>query len=133
MNDILDKYEGKPGKDGKRPKGKGQLGKLQEEANKLKAQGEQATAKSHHIHAAVNWIDYGHLALDFLGYSGNVGLMSPTNNTISHLVFSLFSADWFISLATLTNVAILLVMGAKAWRSVRESAGPPLQPALSST
>jgi hypothetical protein len=64
LTDVLDKYEGPPGPDGKRPKGKGQLGKLQQQAESLKAKGEEATSKSHHIHAAVDWIDYGHLALD---------------------------------------------------------------------
>src|SRR5262245_17273793 len=64
LTDVLDKYEGKPGPDGKRPKGKGQLGSLKQQAEELKAKGEAATAQSHHVHAAVNWIDYGHLALD---------------------------------------------------------------------
>jgi hypothetical protein len=64
LTGVLNKYKGEPGADGKRPKGQGQLGKLQEQAEALKAKGEEATAKSHHIHAAVNWIDYGHLALD---------------------------------------------------------------------
>ena len=64
MNGILDKYKGKPGPDGKRPKDQGQLADLMQQAKKLQAEGEKATAKSHHVHGAVDWIDGGHLALD---------------------------------------------------------------------
>lgn len=64
LTGVLDKYEGPPGPDGKRLKGQGELAKRKKEAEDLKAKGEEATAKSHHIHAAVDWIDYGHLALD---------------------------------------------------------------------
>ena len=31
---------------------------------------------------------YGHLALDFLGYSGSANVLSPTNNGVSHFLFS---------------------------------------------
>jgi hypothetical protein len=64
LNKVLDKYKGKPGPDGKRPEGKGQLGKLKQQAEELQAKGKEATTKSHHVHAAVDWIDGGHLALD---------------------------------------------------------------------
>ena len=74
---------------------------------------------------------YGHLALDFLGYSGSVNLMSPTNNAFSRAVFNLFSADFFITLGALTNIAILVVVGLKAWDSMRGEALPRnLQPAV---
>ena len=72
---------------------------------------------------------YGHLALDFLGYTGNVSLMSPTNNGFSEAVFSLFESDWFISLGTLTNIAILAVLGIKAWVNLRDETVPRLQAA----
>jgi hypothetical protein len=64
LNAVLDKYRGKAGEDGKRPKEKGQLGSLKQQAEDLKAKGEKRSAESHHIHAAVDWVDYGHLALD---------------------------------------------------------------------
>jgi Gpi18-like mannosyltransferase len=72
---------------------------------------------------------YGHLSLDFLGYSGSVGVLSPTNNAFSQFVFNLFSADRFISLAALINIAILAVVAAKAWSSLRSDSPPRLQPA----
>ena len=62
---------------------------------------------------------YGHLASDFLGYSGGANLLSPANNAVSHFVFSLFSADWFINLAALSNIAVLIALGSKAWHSLR--------------
>ncbi len=76
LTDVLDKYEGPAGADGKRPKGKGQLAKLQQEALDLKAKGEAATAKSHHVHASVDWIDYGHLALDLALVMCTVALLT---------------------------------------------------------
>jgi hypothetical protein len=64
LTSVVDKYEGKPGPDGKRLKGQGELAKRKKEAEDLKSRGEELTARSHHTHAAVDWIDYGHLALD---------------------------------------------------------------------
>jgi hypothetical protein len=64
LTDVLDKYEGPLGSDGKRVKAEGDLAKRQKEALDWKAKGEKATAESHHTHHAVDWIDYGHLALD---------------------------------------------------------------------
>jgi hypothetical protein len=57
---------------------------------------------------------YGHLASDFMGYSGNVSVLSPNNNPVSHLVYSLFLADFFISLASLSNIAVLISVAAVA-------------------
>lgn len=71
---------------------------------------------------------YGHLALDFLGYSGSLNLLSPTNNDVSHFLFSVFSADWFISLASVSNVALLIVLGLKGWESLRKERLPALAP-----
>jgi hypothetical protein len=71
---------------------------------------------------------YGHIALDFLGYSGSANVLSPTNNDVSRLVFSLFSADWFITLGTLTNIAVLVVLGMKSWESIRGGPRPDLRP-----
>jgi len=62
---------------------------------------------------------FGHLASDFLGYSGSLNLLSPTNNWLSHVLFSLFSADWFISLAATANIAIWVTSGISAWESLR--------------
>ncbi len=62
---------------------------------------------------------YGHLALDFLGYSGSANLLSPSNNAISRLLFSLFSADRFITLAAIANIGLLVAVGNKAWHSLR--------------
>src|SRR5262249_40647138 len=64
LKDVLEKYRGKQGPDGKWPKGQGQLGELMAKALKLQAQAKESTAKSHHVHAAVDWIDGGHLAID---------------------------------------------------------------------
>ena len=69
---------------------------------------------------------YGHLALDFLGYSGSANVLSPTNNAVSQFLFSVFSADWFISLASLSNVALLIVLGVKGWESLRKERPPAL-------
>jgi hypothetical protein len=46
-------------------------------------------------------------------------VLSPTNNPVSELLFTIFSADWFITLASMSNVALLIALGAKAWESVR--------------
>jgi hypothetical protein len=65
FKDVLDKYRGPLGPDKKkRQKDKGQLAELKAKAEKLQAQGKEATTKSHHVHGAVDWIDGGHLALD---------------------------------------------------------------------
>ncbi|HET6311083.1 MAG TPA: hypothetical protein VFH00_08800 [Candidatus Nitrosotalea sp.] len=63
---------------------------------------------------------YGHLAFDFFGYSGSLNVLSPTNNPVSGLLFSIFAADWFITLASMSNIALLIALGAKAWESVRQ-------------
>jgi hypothetical protein len=71
---------------------------------------------------------YGHIAEDFLGYSGAANLVSPTNNIVSRLVVALFSADWFITFATLANIALLVVLGIKSWETIRRNRRPELQP-----
>jgi hypothetical protein len=76
---------------------------------------------------------YGHLGSDFLGYSGSAGVLSPTNNDVSRFVFSLFSADWFISLGAAANVGVLVVIGIKAWDSVRSDRPPELRRAPAAT
>jgi len=70
---------------------------------------------------------WGHLGLDFLGYSGNASVLSPTNNAVSHFVFSLFSADVFISIGTAANVGVLALIGVKAWDSMRGDRPPELR------
>jgi hypothetical protein len=76
---------------------------------------------------------YGHLGLDFLGYSGNVSVLSPTNNSFSNFVFSVFSSDFFITLGTAANVGVLVVIGMKAWDSIRGDTPPELQRAAAAT
>jgi len=56
---------------------------------------------------------YGHLADDFWGYSGGLNVLSPLNNSVSHQLFALFSADWFINVAAVSNLVLLAVLGAK--------------------
>jgi hypothetical protein len=69
---------------------------------------------------------YGQIALDFLGYSGNLNVLSPTNNGISGFLFQLFSTDWFITLASISNLVVLIALGAKASRSLRNEPLPQL-------
>lgn len=76
---------------------------------------------------------YGHLGLDFLGYSGKVSVLSPTNNAFSSFVFSLFSSDFFITLGTAANVGVLVVIGIKAFDSIRGDRPPELQRAAAAT
>ena len=74
---------------------------------------------------------YGHIGLDFLGYSGGAGLMSPTNNAVSHFVFTLFSSDWFITVGAAVNAGILVLLGGKVLETLvdRPIQGRP-EPAL---
>lgn len=72
---------------------------------------------------------YGHLAFDFFGYSANLNVLSPTNNPVSELLTSIFSADWFITLASMSNIALLIALGAKAWESTRGDLRVGLKPA----
>jgi len=72
---------------------------------------------------------YGHLAFDFYGYSGSLNVLSPTNNHVSEFLFSIFSADWFITLASMSNVAVLIVLGIKAWQSAAPGRVAGLAPA----
>jgi hypothetical protein len=64
LNDVVNRYEGPLGKDGKRAKEKGDKAKRKKEAEELQAKGKEATANSHRVHGAIDWIDGGHLALD---------------------------------------------------------------------
>jgi hypothetical protein len=73
----VERYEGKPGKTGKRREG-GDLAELrrkaeaeeklaqeyQERAETKLGKAEEFTHQSHHVHAAVNWVDSGHLAVE---------------------------------------------------------------------
>jgi hypothetical protein len=68
----------------------------------------------------------GHLSLDFLGYSGSANVMSPTNNAISHFLFDIFSSDRFITLASLSNIAICIALGFRAWQNMRPKQVPML-------
>jgi len=61
----------------------------------------------------------GHLADDFLGYSGGANVLSPLNNEVSRQFFALFSADWFISLAAESNIVLLGVLFVKVWQTLR--------------
>jgi hypothetical protein len=63
---------------------------------------------------------YGHLADDFLGYSGGANVLSPLNNGVSHGLFALFSADWFITAAAEVNLVLLGVLGYTVWKIVRK-------------
>jgi len=57
---------------------------------------------------------FGHLADDFLGYSGGLNALSPLNNPVSNqLFFGLFAADWFINVAAVSNLILFAVLGAK--------------------
>jgi hypothetical protein len=62
---------------------------------------------------------FGQLSLDYLGYSGSLDVLSPTNNPTSAFLFNVFSADWFITLASVSSIAVLLVLATTAWHSVR--------------
>jgi len=62
---------------------------------------------------------FGQLALDYLGYSGSLNVLSPTNNSVSAFFFGIFSADWFITLASVSSIAVLIVLGARAWQNLR--------------
>ena len=61
----------------------------------------------------------GHLADDFLGYSGGANVFSPLNNETSRQFFAFFSADWFISLAAESNIVLLGVLLVKVWETLR--------------
>jgi hypothetical protein len=69
---------------------------------------------------------YGQIAIDFLGYSGSLNVLSPTNNGISKALFELFGTDWFITLASLSNVVVLVALGVRAWQSLRSDRVPEL-------
>jgi hypothetical protein len=69
---------------------------------------------------------YGQISLDFLGYSGSLNVLSPTNNGISRFLFELFGTDWFITLASLSNVVVLIALGTRAWLSLRSERSPEL-------
>ncbi len=103
LTSVVDKYEGAPGPDGKRPKDKGQLGKLKQDAEKLKAKGEKATADSHHVHESVNWIDYGHLALDLALVFCTVALLMKLR------------APWYVGLLVGLAGAGLAAYGSYQW------------------
>jgi hypothetical protein len=62
---------------------------------------------------------FGQLAMDYLGYSGGLNVLSPTNNSVSAFFFGIFSADWFITFASVSSIAVLVLLGARAWRSLR--------------
>jgi hypothetical protein len=69
---------------------------------------------------------FGQIALDFLGYSGSLSVLSPTNNAISKFLFDLFATDWFITLASLSNVVVLIALGTRAWQVLRRERAPGL-------
>jgi len=73
---------------------------------------------------------FGHLSLDFLGYSGGVNVLSPLNNPVSHELFTLFSADWFITLAAVANLVVLGILGVKGVTATRGSNVGRLAPAV---
>jgi len=68
---------------------------------------------------------YGHLGLDALGNGVKASLLNPTNNGMSHIVFSLFSDDRIITAGTIANVLILAMLGAVALRGIRS--GPAVK------
>jgi len=70
-SDQLAKYEGSPDKDGK-PSQDSELAGIEHAAHNLEkkakehqAQAEAKEKESHAIHHSVNWIDFGHLGLEF--------------------------------------------------------------------
>lgn len=62
---------------------------------------------------------YGQFSLDFVGYSGDANVLSPLNNAVSRFLFELFASDQFITLASISNLAVLVALGAKAWAGLR--------------
>ena len=75
---------------------------------------------------------FGQIALDFLGYSGNLSVLSPTNNDVSRFLFDLFATDWFITLASISNLVVLIALGNRAWQGLRSERVPGLSAASSS-
>lgn len=69
---------------------------------------------------------FGQLALDFLGYSGGLNILSPANNSFSNSLFELFSADPFITLASVSSFAVLIVLATRGWQSLRADRVPDL-------
>lgn len=67
---------------------------------------------------------YGHIALDFLGYGTTSSPLSPLNNVISRSVFDLFSDDRFITAGTVVNIAILVMVGARAFQTLLPTGTP---------
>jgi hypothetical protein len=65
-----------------------------------------------------------HLSDDFLGYSGGANPLSPTNNAVSGTLYALFSSDPFITFVSLSNIAVLIVLGWKVWESLRIESSP---------
>jgi hypothetical protein len=76
---------------------------------------------------------FGQLSLDYLGYSGSLNALSPTNNSVSAFFFGVFSADWFITLASVSSIAVLGILATGAWRSLRRDPLPDLALASTST
>jgi hypothetical protein len=68
---------------------------------------------------------FGHLASDFLGNGVTASVLNPTNNELSRVIFELFSDDRFITAGTLANIAILILVGVRAFEAKR------LEPAFS--
>jgi hypothetical protein len=60
----IQKYEGTKGKEGSLAKLKHEAEELKEEAKKSEEAAKEDEEASHHVHHAVNWIDYGHLGLE---------------------------------------------------------------------
>jgi hypothetical protein len=60
----VERYEGVRGADGQRNRDAGELATLMAKARELEDKAKGLEAESHHVHAAVNWIDYGHLAIE---------------------------------------------------------------------
>jgi hypothetical protein len=58
----VEKYEGSKGPDGKRG---GELAKLKSDAEELEKTATEREHESHVVHHSVNWIDFGHLGLEF--------------------------------------------------------------------
>jgi Domain of unknown function (DUF4337) len=71
----VEKYEGQKGPDGRRGTS-GDLAEIKKEAEALQKDAKAKEAESHIVHHSVNWIDFGHLGLEFALVLCSVALLT---------------------------------------------------------
>jgi hypothetical protein len=85
------------GEEGTRKGGK--LGKIQHKAEGLKEQAEELEEASHAVHKSVDWIDYGHLALDLALVLSTITLLTKQRGF------------WYIGMASAAVGAAVALVG----------------------